>query len=183
MTDNRDGFGWTTEFTVAKYDADIDTRRMRLARRLNERGHPWLVTRMERRFRRRHQAREENTYQGNLGLNVGFNEIWQLVTGAGGVVFGNTTVLRVGSSSAAEAATQTSVQTSLGSVTVSGAPTFGSQSATWTGSFGAGTATGAWNEWTVENTGGKNLNRKVASMGTKGAGATWTLTLTLTLGN
>lgn len=150
-----DGFHWTTEFSVTKYATEEDF----------ESDRPYTI----------------DTYEGNLGLTEGFNEMWQLITAAGGTSFNNTTVLRVGSGTTAETAADTGLATSLGTATVSGAPTFGTGSATWTASFGAGTATGAWNEWTIENTAGKNLNRKVQSMGTKGAAEVWTLTTTLTL--
>lgn len=153
-----DGFHWTTSVTIEKWDDEQD----------RDAGLP--PDRVE-------------TYEGNVGLNEGINEIWQLVTAAGGTAFGATTLLRVGSNAGptAESASNTALDTSLGSVTVAAAPTFGAQSVTWTGTFGAGTATGAWNEWTVENTAGKNLNRKVTSMGTKGAGASWTFTPTLSM--
>jgi hypothetical protein len=150
-----EAFHWTTRSTVTKY---IDE-----AAFVDE--DPYTI----------------DEYEGNLGLNEGLQEIWQLVSGLGGTVYGATTVLEVGSSATAEAATQTGVQSSLGTATVTGAPSTSNQSITWTASFGAGTATGAWAEWCIKNTGGKDLNRKVQAMGTKGAGEVWTLAVTLTL--
>lgn len=147
---------WETTSTVTKYIDDDAV----------ERGDPYAV----------------DHYEGNVGLNEGLAMIWQLVAGLGGTAFGATALLRVGSDSAtAEAATQTGLIASLGSVTVTAAPTAANQSMTWVGSFGAGTATGTWAEWTIENTVGTNLNRRVQAMGTKGAGETWTLSATLTL--
>jgi hypothetical protein len=146
---------WSTESTVTKYASEAD-------------------------------AAADNAYAvehfaGNLGLNEGLAEIWQLVAGLGGTAYGATTLLVVGSSATAEAATQTGVQSSLGSATVTGAPSTSNQSITWTASFSAGTATGAWAEWCIQNTGGKDLNRKVQAMGSKGAGEVWSLAVTLTL--
>jgi hypothetical protein len=153
--DPKPGVAWSTESTVTKYASEADAAA----------DQPYAV----------------EHFTGNLGLNEGLAEIWQLVSGLGGTVYGATTILEVGSSATAEAATQTGVQTSLGTATVSGAPSTSNQSITWTSSFGAGTATGAWAEWCVKNTGGKDLNRKVQAMGSKGAGEVWSLAVTLTL--
>lgn len=48
--------------------------------------------------------------------------------------------------------------------------------------FGGPDANFAWNEWAVFNaaSGGQMLNRKVESLGTKAAGATWVFTGTIT---
>jgi hypothetical protein len=51
-------------------------------------------------------------------------------------------------------------------------------------SFGGTEANFAWNEITVANGSSDtavNLNRKVASMGTKASGAIWTVSLTISL--
>jgi len=53
----------------------------------------------------------------------------------------------------------------------------------WRATFGGTDANYAWNEFTVSNSNsdaGKNLNRKVASKGTKSSGETWTLSLKIT---
>lgn len=55
---------------------------------------------------------------------------------------------------------------------------------TFRSTFNPGEAEYAWNEWIVcsSNAGANAFNRAVASLGTKGASATWQLTVTLTLG-
>lgn len=51
--------------------------------------------------------------------------------------------------------------------------------------FTGGEANFQWNEWIVANSAtaatGRALNRKVETLGTKGSGSTWTITVTLTL--
>jgi hypothetical protein len=66
-----------------------------------------------------------------------------------------------------------------------GYPTYGTaQKATWRSTFGSSDANWVWNEISLSNTTldtGKNLNRKVQSMGTKVSGTTWVATLDITL--
>jgi hypothetical protein len=61
--------------------------------------------------------------------------------------------------------------------------TSGSATITFRSVFGTGDANFAWQEWGVFNasTGGRMLNRKVESLGTKSSAATWTFTVTITL--
>ena len=127
--------------------------------------------------------------RGNLLLNEGINELWALVCGTGATLFDNThAYIGVGDSSAAEGATQTDLQASSNKTYKAmdgGYPTYGtSQYATWRSTFATGDANYAWNEITVSNTSsgsGKNLNRKVSSMGTKTSAASWVATLQVTL--
>ena len=52
------------------------------------------------------------------------------------------------------------------------------------GHWAPGDGNCAWNEWTIANgnsNSATNLNRKVASLGTKAAGSSWTLTVTITV--
>lgn len=155
-TERTDGLTWTTLATVTKYvDAEAA-----------QSGLPYAI----------------EDYPGNAGLNEGLIELWQLITGLGGVVFGATALLGVGTSSTAVTpSTDTDLLGTATYVTVSAAPTTTTPSCTWSASFPAGTGTGVWAEWSLKNTGGKNMNRAVSAMGTKGAGEVWTLTATLTL--
>jgi hypothetical protein len=61
--------------------------------------------------------------------------------------------------------------------------TAGSKSITFRSTFATGDANIAWNEWGIFNasTGGRMLNRKVESLGTKTSAATRVLTITLSL--
>jgi len=123
--------------------------------------------------------------EGNLMLNEGIDEMWDLVTGAGGTTYNNTNArIGVGNGTTAASAGQTGLQ---GASTAfkgmeTGYPTSTSQKVTFKSSFGDTEANFAWEEWTVDNgsTPDKNLNRKVESLGTKSTG-TWTLEVDITL--
>jgi hypothetical protein len=127
---------------------------------------------------------------GNLLLQEGINEIWNLVCGLGSPTAFNAANARlgVGDSSTAEAATQTDLQAATNK-------TYKAMNSTWPKLTGTGNVTAnfqsdfltadanyVWNEWVVDNgsTAAKTMNRKVASLGTKTTG-TWTLTATITL--
>jgi hypothetical protein len=125
----------------------------------------------------------------NCLLNTGIDEIWDLVTGAvtgANHIFDNTAAtIGVGDSSSAAVASQTDLQAAVNNVykgMEAGYPTSTAQKITCKSSFGSSDANWVWNEWVVkQSTSGKCINRKVASMGTKASGATWTLEITVTL--
>jgi hypothetical protein len=98
----------------------------------------------------------------------------------------------VGDSSTAAAATQTDLQAATNKVRVAmdstypqhtDATTSGAATATLRSTFGTSTGNFAWAEWGVFNgsSGGRMLNRKVESLGTKASGSTWVFTVTATL--
>jgi hypothetical protein len=124
--------------------------------------------------------------EGNLLLNEGIDELWDLVTGAGGTAYNNANArIGVGNGNAAAVATQTALQggsTKLNAMEAT-YPLSTSQAVTFRSSFGDGEAEFAWEEWTIDNgaSADKNLNRKVVSLGTKASGATWVFTVTVTL--
>ncbi|HEY7416180.1 MAG TPA: hypothetical protein VH593_13385 [Ktedonobacteraceae bacterium] len=124
---------------------------------------------------------------GNLLLNEGIQEAWKLITAAGGTNAYNAAnaQIGVGDSSAAEAATQTDLQASTNKLYKgmnATYPSLAAQTESFQSDFLTAEANYAWNEWSIRNgaTGDKNLNRKVASLGTKATG-TWTLTAQVTL--
>ncbi len=128
----------------------------------------------------------ESEIEGNLLLNEGIAELHNLIAATGGTKWDNTNArLGVGDSAAAEGAGQTGLQGT--SKTYAGMeatyPQYAAQVTTWRAVFGGGVGNHAWNEFTVVNAAddtGKNLNRKVSAQGTKTAGQTWTLDLTIT---
>ena len=131
---------------------------------------------------------EVREMEGNVLLNSGINEIWDLITG---VVSGNDHIfdnsyatIGVGDSATAADATQTDLQAAVNKTykgMESGYPTSTSQKATFKASFGDSDANYAWNEWVVKQaTSGICLNRKVENLGTKSSG-TWTLEVSITL--
>ena len=99
--------------------------------------------------------------------------------------------LGVGDSSSAVAATQTDLQAASNKTrkamdatypTHTDGTTSAAASAVWKSTFGTGDANFAWNEAALFNgsSGGRMLNRKLVSMGTKTSADTWTLSLTAT---
>jgi len=132
---------------------------------------------------------EVSEFEGNLLLNEGIAEMLDLLIAAGTPTnFGNANAyLGVGDSSTAEGATQTGLQAATNKLYKAMEATYpsrASQTVTWRSVFGSTDANFAWNEFTVANgnsDAADNLNRKVSAQGTKAAGQTWTLDLSLTL--
>lgn len=126
---------------------------------------------------------------GNLLLNEGIDELWDLVCGTGSpTTFANANAyIGVGDSATAAAASQTGLQAATNKIykaMEATYPTTTSQQAVFKSSFGSSEGNFAWQEWTVANgnsDSAKNLNRKVESLGTKASGTTWTLEVTITL--
>lgn len=134
----------------------------------------------------------------NLLMYGGASCLWECLIGNGTSTAAQTLTyfsnarayLGTGTSSTAEAATQTDLQ--AGGVraamttlypTHTDATTSGSATCTWKAAFGTSVANQAWNEVGLFNasSGGRMLNRKVVSLGTKTSSDTWNLTLAITL--
>lgn len=140
--------------------------------------------------------------EGNLLMYGGADVLWlglrtglSATTGLANTKFDNTNAcIRVGNSSAAAAATQTDLQggSKRGVGMQATFPTHTSGTAASTSSkmlfksvFTSSQANFAWQEWGITNkvssAGGRMLNRKVESLGTKTSAAVWTFTVTLSL--
>lgn len=127
--------------------------------------------------------------KGNLLLNAGITRMINLLTGAGGTAFNAANSrIGVGNSTTAAAAGQTDLQGASKYFKLVDSATPSGQTVTWVATFASGDANFAWEEWGIDNgsTSGSTvtaplLNRKVAAMGTKGSGSTWTLTVTITI--
>lgn len=131
---------------------------------------------------------EIHIVHGNLFLYTGINNIWNLVCGAGGTTAYNNANARIGVAESATAAnaTQSDLQGATKTYKAMDAtfPTSGSsQQATFKSTFASGDANNVWQEWIVDNgaTALIKLNRKVENLGTKVSGATWALTVNLSL--
>jgi hypothetical protein len=143
---------------------------------------------------------EELSIDGNLLLYGGASCQWQTLIGNGTGTSGQTLTyfnnanayIGVGDSNTAEAATQTDLQASTNKLRKAmdstypqhtDATTSGAASIVFRSTFGTSDANYAWAEWGVFNgsSGGRMLNRKVQSLGTKTSAGTWQLTVTLTL--
>lgn len=138
--------------------------------------------------------------EGNLLMYGGASCLWQCLIGNGTGTAGQTLTffnngnayIAVGDSSTAAAATQTDLQASTNKLRKAMDATFpshtdgtgsGAASVQFKSTFATGDANWAWAEWGVFNgsSGGRMLNRKVESLGTKTSAASWALTVTLTL--
>lgn len=127
-------------------------------------------------------------WEGNTGLNEGLNELTSLIAGSTGTKWdsGNA-YIGVGDSNTAPAAAQTGLQAATNKIykgMMATYPTSGSsQQIVWKSQYTTSEANWAWEEYTVSNSNsdaGKNLIRGTASKGTKVAGETWTMTITVT---
>lgn len=130
---------------------------------------------------------------GNGLLNDGINFLLnRLIGGADGTypAWNNANAhIKVGNGTAAFAATQTDLQGGSTAEKPMDAtyPQVSAQTATWRSTFGSSDANFTWEEVGVKNGSGaisstvKLLNRKVQSFGTKVSGATWTMTLQITI--
>jgi len=159
---------WQCLFRLTKYREDIG----------DYRGN-------EAEFHRLFRPYEVVAGEGNLLLNSGIDEMWDLVVGDSANHFNNAAAqIGVGDSTTPAAATQTDLQASTNKTykaMESGYPTSTTQKVTFKSSFGDSEANYAWNEWVVrQSASGKCLNRKVESLGTKASG-TWTLEVNITL--
>jgi hypothetical protein len=133
--------------------------------------------------------------EGNLLLIGGVSAIWEFLigngTGTGGAAltyFNNGNArLAVGTSSTAEADTDTTLTGKVAKAMDATYPTHtdstgtaGSKTITFRSTFASADANQAWNEWGIDNA-TRQLNRKVAANGTKASGQTWQFTVTITI--
>jgi hypothetical protein len=158
---------WLCRYKLAKYQEDIEPYRG-----------------SEKAFYDRFQPYEVIEGEGNCLLNVGIDEMWDLICGDSANHFNNANAqIGVGDSSTAADPSQTDLQAANKTYKgmESGYPTSTDQKATFKASFGDSEANYAWNEWVVkQSASGKCLNRKVDALGTKSSG-TWTLEVSITL--
>jgi hypothetical protein len=138
----------------------------------------------------------------NLLLNAGITRMLNLLIGTAslGVYSNAKSRVGVGNSATAESASQTDLQASAGASNryyqaVNGSyPSVSSQTLTAQSTFATGDGNFVWAEWGIDGGGASSavvgtfnttdcglLNRKVAALGTKASGASWTLTVTITI--
>lgn len=124
-------------------------------------------------------------FEGNVLANAGITAMLNLLIGAGGSAFSVASggSLGVGNSSTAAAATQTDLQGGSKERVAFAAPSQATQVVTFVSTFGSSNGNFAWEEFGIFNaaSGGTMLSRKVSALGTKASGATWVLTVTLTI--
>lgn len=127
--------------------------------------------------------------EGNLLLNGGITELWNLVAGTGSPTKFDATNSRigVGDSTTAAAASQTDLQAGSNKTYKpmnASYPSVSAQTVSFQADFGTADANYAWQEWVIDNkavAGTACLNRKVASLGTKTSSNTWRFGVSITL--
>lgn len=139
---------------------------------------------------------------GNLLVTVGLARITNLITGGGAQSFNNAQgTVGVGATATAATVSDIALGADAGSAYYQGVdatfPTTSNGVITTQSTFASGNANFAWNEWmwgtgtgtitpgatfaSVYSTTHVMLNHKIASLGTKGSGAAWVFTTTVTL--
>jgi hypothetical protein len=124
-------------------------------------------------------------FESNIALNEGLQALIELACGISTPAKWDNSNARlgVGDSNAAEDPSQTGLQAATNKAykAMDGSyPQRSGQTVEWRATFGTDEANFAWEEYTVVNAAddsGVNLNRKIASKGTKASGETWTLSL------
>lgn len=138
--------------------------------------------------------------EGNLLMYGGASCLWETLIGNGTGTAAQTLTyfnngnayIGVGDSSTAEAATQTDLQAATNKLRKAMDATYpshtdgttsGSATITFRSTFATTDANFAWAEWGVFNgsSGGRMLNRKVSSLGTKTSASSWIFTITITI--
>lgn len=137
---------------------------------------------------KKNEPYEVKETEGNIGLNEGIGELWDLACGLGTPIKYDATSARlaVSDNTAAELATQIGLQGATGANASmdSGYPSRSTQTLSLRSTYGGTVANWPWNEFTVVNATadtGKNLIRKVSLQGTKTSGQTWELTIQITM--
>lgn len=132
--------------------------------------------------------------EGNVLLTAGITRLLNLLTGAGGQAY-NATHARIGTGNGSTGVVigDTDLSASAGSSNrwfqlVDSTPGVATNVVTFVATFATGDGNYVWSEWGIDaGTASGNtvtaplLNRKVAAMGTKASGATWTITTTITI--
>ena len=125
----------------------------------------------------------EVSFGENIWTTTGWNELLKIITGQSTNVFSAAnTVIQVGTSNTAAAATQTALLgTTAYKALVSGYPTAPSAGTLqFKASFGTSEGNQSWQEWAVLNTKSNIIwNRGVSNLGTKTSSAIWDITITL----
>lgn len=186
---------WNTRWTLEKRDGDIDGY-------VKEHTPFWarglashlpqakaLDTELREQFKLEVEPHEVIEWDGNLLMNVGIIEMLELLMGAAATTYSNANAeLGVGDSNAGTNATHTDLQAAVNKIQVgmNGAyPAIVAQTITFQSDFAGGVGTWAWEECATFNgptpPGDEMLNRVVQPLGTKAAGATWTLSMAITI--
>ena len=174
-----DKVGWKSHWRIDKFSDPTDVISKALQQGLS------MMEAMQK-YKDSFLATEE--WESNIALTEGLGELIDIICGLGTPTKWDNTNARlgVGDSNTAESAAHTGLQAAtnkLFKAMDTSYPTRTNQTAEWRATFASGDANYAWEEYTVVNAAsdtGKNLNRKIASKGTKASGESWTLSLQIT---
>jgi hypothetical protein len=165
-----------TRTTLRVYDGDIEEYRRR-----------WGKAEGERRFLAERRPQSERVIEGNLALREGVLALFNLLVGEAETAFSNANAyIGVGDSTTEAADTQDGLEATTNKFYQAMDETYpqvgalADKKVTFRATFGGDDANFAWEEWTVASGGSDvadNLNRKVESLGTKGSGSSWQLTV------
>lgn len=152
---------------------------------LREKGKPWGHILVEKYDENGKFVGKEEGYNG--WLNSGINEVLNLIRGGSADHFDNTNArIGIGDSTTAFDAAHTDLQAATNKTykamdaTYPTAPS--AQSIVFRSTFGSTDANYDWEEFVVKHNGSSICwNRGVQSLGTKASGATWVVTVTLSL--
>lgn len=172
------GINWGVMATRVIRPGDIDEFRARFGK-----------IEGEARFFRDVKPTDRIEVPGNLLVLAGASILLRQLRGDGLTAFSNAnSYIGVGDSTTAAADTQTDLQAASNKVRVAMDSTYpthtnGTAVMRWQMTAGSAVANFAWQEWAIFNasTAGTMLNRKVASLGTKSSGSSWTFYVDITL--
>lgn len=179
MNGAMDKIGWRTNWRIDKFHdpdnvvADMLQKGASIAQVMKQFPEAFIIT-------------EE--WEKNVALNEGLQELIDIIIGAGAPTkWDNANAyIGVGDSNAATGPTQTALQAAankLWNAMDATYPQRAAQVAEWRSTFASADANYAWEEYTVVNAAddaGKNLNRCIASKGTKVSGESWVLSVKIT---
>lgn len=191
----RDRLNWDVHWTLEKRDSDVNAY-------VEERLPFWAkgpvsVLLADRAKAKREELREQfkaevepfevKEWDGNTLHTVGIVELLELLMGAAAQAYDNgNAFLAVGSSPAGINVADTDLTTRTAIVAMNGAyPQIAGTTITFQSDFAGGVGSGAWEECGTFNgntpPGDEMLNRVVQPLGSKAAGATWTLSMAITI--
>jgi len=136
---------------------------------------------------KKNQPYEVSVDEGNIGLNEGIRELWDLACGLGSPTPYDSTNAQTGVGDGTEAEDPSQTDLTGTNKTYkgmdSGYPQRSNQTVAFRSTYGSGEANYSWNEFIVRNgaTAAKDLIRKRSNQGTKASGQTWELTIEITM--
>lgn len=192
-TARHEGAKWNVGYTITKYDVtaleDLAPAEVLAGMSAEEQLNLLLAEGLD--------PYEVVDRHGNLLMYGGVSLIWEAIkgttlTGALQPFSNANATIGVGDSTTAAAATQTDLQASTNKLrkamdatfpTHTDGTTSGAAQIVFQSTFGTADANFAWQEWGIFNNsaGGRMLNRKVESNGTKASGTSWQFALTISI--